>query len=147
MSGLILLPHVCEDLYPLGFQFIILNAKNELNPRSETHALERAPNFFVRNFLTWIIGHPEFNGRGLGSAPCWMSGPARVKNKEAANLRRPFVRHQINLAAKAIRTTATTPSRAICSQSFLARSLVVTCVSMCITSLNHFDYTLVADRY
>jgi len=48
-----------------------------------------------------------------------------VKNKEAANLRRPFVRHQINLAAKVIRTTATTPSRAICSQRLLA-ALVAT---------------------
>jgi len=39
------------------------------------------------------------------------------------------VRHQMNLAAKAMRTIATTPSRAICSQRFLARAtLVVKCV-------------------
>src|SRR3974377_731813 len=71
------------------------------------------------------------------------SATLRRKNKEAANARRPFVRHQINLAAKAIRTTPTTPSRAICSQRFLVR--VVTCISMCITSLNYLYFSCRAD--
>jgi hypothetical protein len=72
---------------------------------------------------------------------------ARVKHciaclfaQRTANLRRPSVRHQINLAAKPIRTTAPALSRAICSQRFLA-------ISICITSLNLFCYTLVTDRY
>src|SRR6516165_1279758 len=47
------------------------------------------------------------------------------------------------LAAKAIRTTPTTPSRAICSQRFLAR--VVTCISMCITSLNYLNFCCRSD--
>ena len=38
----------------------------ELNPRFEVHGIERASDFFVRKFLTWIIGHPEFNLGALG---------------------------------------------------------------------------------
>jgi hypothetical protein len=50
------------------------------------------------------------------------------QTKEAANLRRPFVRHQI--APRRIRAIIITHNKTICSPSFLAISVsVVTCIS------------------